>query len=281
MTSPSTSPTLGTRAVVLAGWVVLVGALLGVPSTSEAREAPGPIHAGNTFGWYGSGGLVYDETFVGPLAKRWKRKGPGVVRNQHGMLTLNTASRGTVSATLNRAGQAYGRWETRLRSRVYGKKGASYRVLTELVPAADSKERCGELNIGLNRYRPGASKLGFYIRTRPDNLYQATIRRGFGQDQWHTFAVEVTPKRISWFVDSKVIRSETRKDALSGVKYQVRFTMLAVKGKQMRRARMQMDWLRYWSLKAKNEKSTKAPLTELKDYTLACPPDSTRRMGPR
>ena len=44
---------------------------------TTAREAPGPIHAGNTFGWYGHGGLVYDETFVGPLAKRWQRRGPG------------------------------------------------------------------------------------------------------------------------------------------------------------------------------------------------------------
>src|SRR4029079_272509 len=66
---------------------------------TAAREAPGPIHAGNTFGWYGNGGLVYDETFVGPLNhRRWHVEGPGAVRTQHGMLTLNTANKGTVSA---------------------------------------------------------------------------------------------------------------------------------------------------------------------------------------
>ena len=85
------------------------------------------------------------------------------------------------------------------------------------------------------------------------------MKRGFGQDQWHTFAVEVTPKRISWFVDSHVIRTERRPDALSGRKFQVRFTMQAEKGKRMNKARMQMDWLRYWTLQAKNERSTKAP----------------------
>ena len=83
-------------------------------------------------------------------------------------------------------------------------------------------------------------------------------------------AVEVTPKRISWFVDSHVIRSETRPDALSGRKFQVRFTMEAAKGKRMNKARMQMDWLRYWTLQAKNERSTKAPAAKLTRYTKAC-----------
>ena len=35
--------------------------------------------------------------------------------------------------------------------------------------------------------------------------------------------------------------------------------MEAEKGKRMNKARMQMDWLRYWTLQAKNERSTKAP----------------------
>ena len=116
----------------------------------------------------------------------------------------------------------------------------------------------------------GDNQVNFYIRSRPDNLYQASMKRGFGQDQWHTFAVEVTPKRISWFVDSHVIRSERRPDALTGRKFQVRFTMEAEKGKRMNKARMQMDWLRYWTLQAKNERSTKAPATELTRYTKAC-----------
>ncbi len=238
---------------------------------TAAREAPGPIHAGNTFGWYGHGGLVYDETFVGPLNdKRWRVEGPGAVRTQHGMLTLNTANKGSVSAQMTIPGRAYGRWETRLRQRQYGHKHTPYRVLTELVPVTAEGEGCGEQNIALNKFTMADDKVNFYIRTRPDNVYQASMKRGFGQDQWHTFAVEVTPKRISWFVDSKVIRSETRPDALSGRKFQVRFTMEAEKGKRMNKARMQMDWLRYWTLQAKNERSTKAPLAELTRYTKAC-----------
>ena len=236
-----------------------------------AKAAPGPIHAGNTFGWYGHGGLVYDETFVGPLNhKRWRVEGPGAVRTQHGMLTLNTATKGSVSAQMTIPGRAYGRWETRLRQRQYGHKHTPYRVLTELVPVTKEGEGCGEQNIALNKFTMADNKVNFYIRSRPDNLYQASMKRGFGQDQWHTFAVEVTRKHISWFVDSHVIRTETRPEALTGRKFQVRFTMEAEKGKRMNKARMQMDWLRYWNLNDKAKKSIKAPQPELTTYTKSC-----------
>jgi hypothetical protein len=273
-TIPRPSTGRWARRCVAAGAAVLMAVSLGSASgparADHTHGAPGPVHAGNTFGWYGHGGLVYDETFVGPLAKRWKVEGPGQVRNQHGMLTLNTATKGTVSATLMRPGRAYGRWEIRMRQRQYGHGFAPYRVLTELVPVTDVGEGCGEQNIALNKFTMGRSKVNFYIRTRPDTLYRASMKRGFGQDQWHTFAVEVTRKRISWFVDGHVIRTETRPDALSGRKFQVRFTMLAEKGKRMNRARMQMDWLRYWTLQAPNERSTKAPVTKRTTYTKAC-----------
>ena len=116
----------------------------------------------------------------------------------------------------------------------------------------------------------GGKEVRFYVRSRPDRQFQATLGRRLGQDQWHTYAVEVTPERISWFVDAAVIRSERRPTALSGTKFQVRFTMLAAKGKRMNPARMQMDWLRYWTLQAPNERSTKAPRTEQTTYREAC-----------
>ena len=279
-TTMPVTPLKRSRKAFAAGLTLFLGLSLGAggastpASADHTGAAPGPVHAGNTFGWYGNGGLIYDETFVGPLASRWKVEGPGVVRNQHGMLTLNTARKGTVSATLDRPGQAYGRWETRMRSRVYGKGNADFVVLTELVPALDTAERCGEQNIALNRYRLGTKALKFYIRTRPDNMYESQVKRTFGQDQWHTFAVEVTPKRISWFVDAHVITTERRPAALSGTEFQVRFTMQARKGKRMNPARMQMDWLRYWSLKAPNEKSTDAPQANHTTYGKACGPQA-------
>ena len=57
------------------------------PAVSPAQAdhvhgAPGPIHAGNTFGWYQFG--VFRQEFVGPKPGFWKQKGRGVVRTQNG-----------------------------------------------------------------------------------------------------------------------------------------------------------------------------------------------------
>ena len=120
----------------------------GPAAGTTAREAPGPIHAGNTFGWYGHGGLIDDETFVGPLAKRRHVEGQGAVRNEHGMLTLKTANKGPSASHDTIA---------RPRLRPLGgpppaasvrKKKKPYRVLTELVPVTNAGEGCGEQNLG-------------------------------------------------------------------------------------------------------------------------------------
>lgn len=260
------------RRALAAGTAGLLALSLGsFGGQATAMEAPGPIHAGNTFGWYGHNGLVYDETFVGPLnRKRWHVEGPGRVQTQHGMLTLNTANQGTVSARMTIPGRAYGRWETRMRQRQYGHQNTPYRVLTELVPVTEEGEGCGEQNIGINKFTMADNQVNFYIRSRPDNLYQASKKIGLGQDQWHVYAVEVTKKHIAWFVDSHVIRVEKRPEALTGRKFQVRFTMEAVKGKRMNKARMQMDWLRYWNLNDKSKKPVVGPLAKLTRYTKSC-----------
>ena len=52
--------------------------------------------------------------------------------------------------------------------------------------------------------------------------------------------------------------------------------MQAVKGKRMNKARMQMDWLRYWTLQAKNERSTKAPGHQADDVHAGLPARAPR-----
>ena len=134
-----------------------------------------------------------------------------------------------------------------------------YRVLIELVPAGDRPEECGARNVALAAYTPGQKAATHFIHTRPDNRYVAKKRLNLSDNQWHTFAVEVTRKRISWFVDAHVISTEKRKDALSGVPFAVRYTMQAERGRRMNESRIQMDWLRYWTLENPNKKSVAAP----------------------
>ena len=264
------------RRTLAAGAAALMAISLGSltadsASAVPARQAPGPIHAGNTFGWYGHGGLVYDETFVGPLNhRRWHVEGPGAVRTQHGMLTLNTAKAGSVSATLRGTGHRTGRWEIRLRSRQYSRSHAAYEVRTELVPAAARPQNCGARNIALNSYKLGGNRAHHYIRSLPNRQYSTHTGVNLGTDRWHTFAVELTGRRISWFVDAHVVSTERRPEAMSRLPYTVQFTMVAEPGKRMNRSRMQMDWLRYFTLRKPNSRSVEAPLPSTATYAEAC-----------
>lgn len=228
---------------------------------------PGPVNAQTTFGW---GKPLWQDDFVGPRKSLWKVKGRGVVQNQVGMLTLNTAKRRSISATLT--GHAYrtGRWEIRLRSRRYATAYENYRVVTELIPAGNRKQHCGAKNISLETHRLGRNKARFYLRNRPDTQFTAKRRLNLGADQWHTFAVEVTKRRISWIVDTHVVASERRAAALSGALFTVRFKMKAEPGARMNPSRMQMDWLRYYTLQRPNTKPMLGPRATRGTYGKAC-----------
>lgn len=248
---------------------VLAGSLAPYAAADHAGDEPGPVHAGNTFGWWQS--FVWQEKFVGELPRRWVVEGPGVVQNQHGMLTLNTTESGSVSATLDRAGATTGRWEVRLRSRRYGRGGSNFRVLTELVPDTPEAQHCGAQNIALNSYKIGKTTARLHIRTLPSNEFGGSVTEmDLGRDRWHSYAVEVTPTRISWFVDAHVIHTDRRRAALSAVPLTVRFTMQDVPGKTMNVSRMQMDWLRYWSIETPNTQPIDAPRTTRTTYDAAC-----------
>jgi hypothetical protein len=251
----------------------LAAAILLLASTApseahHAGSAPGPVNAQTTFGW---GKPIWQDDFVGGLKPIWKKAGRGTVRTQNGMLTLNTTRSGSISATLARRGAKTGRWEIRLRSRRYATSAANYTVRTELVPVPTMENHCGARNIVFEGYKLGGNTANLRIRNLPNRSFDAkTPGMNLGNDRWHTFGVEVTANRISWYVDGHVLRTEKRADALSGVPFTVKFTMAAVPGKAMNQSRMQMDWLRQYDLSHSNGRSTAAPLTTPGTFAGAC-----------
>lgn len=239
------------------------------PATqADHANPPGPVNAQTTYDW---GKPAWQDDFIGPRKKIWAvRAGNGNVRNQNGMLTLNTGRSRTTSATLRMKGHETGRWEIRLRQRAYERGHTPYRVRTELIPAGNRDQNCGARNIALESFRLGGNRAHLYIRNLPNLSFNAHTGLNLGRDVWHTFAVEVRAKRISWFVDGHVLRTERRSAALSGVPLTVRFSMAAQKGQRMNQGRMQMDWLRYFTLRKPNSKSVDAPQTRKSVYKRAC-----------
>ncbi len=263
MTSHRTARRLTVLGTTAALFVSLVPA-----SQAHHAQPPGPVNAQTTYGW---GKPLWQDDFVGPRKSIWQvHAGHGNVRTQHGMLTLNTGSSGSVSATLKGSGHDKGRWEIRLRSRRYETGKTPYKVRTELIPAGQREQNCGARNVALESYRLGGSRAHTYMRTLPNRSFNAHTGMNLGNDRWHTFAVEVTGKHIAWFVDAHVLRTERRPEALSGVPFTVRFTMKGEPGKKMNKSRMQMDWVRYFTLRKPNTKSIDAPQTDKRTYADAC-----------
>jgi beta-glucanase (GH16 family) len=260
---------------VLAAAAAAVGASPATPTAGPAASAQVrpvadtyPTNAAKIFRW---GNAQFYDDFISPVKKMWSLNHPSLVRDQHGMLTINgTATSGTVSATLTGHGRSVGRWEARVRAQQYSTKATPYHVVWELIPTYTSTYHCGARSIVLADYALGSNTATMHVRNTPDVDYSASKVLALGPGPFHTYAVEVTADHISWFVDTHVIRTERRDSAHSDAKFKVRFRLVAPDGATMNPGRMQMDWVRYYTLERKNARSIEAPQMDLGTFADAC-----------
>jgi hypothetical protein len=226
-----------------------------------------PTNAAKIFRW---GNAVWKDEFVRPLSTTtWRVNHPSLVRDQHGMLTLDsTPTSGDVVATANGGGHQYGRWEARVRTRLYKGTGTPYRAVWELTPTTGG-EHCGARGIELSDYAIGATSATVHVRNTPGADFTTSKKLPLG-NVFHTYAVEVTPDHVSWFVDTRVVMTERRPAALSGATYRPRFRLVSTPGATMHKGRMQMDWVRYYTLQRKNAHPIVAPAASQGTFADAC-----------
>ena len=86
------------------------------------------------------------------------------------------------------------------------------------------------------------------------------------RESWHTYAVEVTPRRISWFIDAHVVATVRNHRAISDVPLTPRISLRGVPGASMDRARIGVDWVRHFTLKSPNQKPVRAPSPTVTHY---------------
>ena len=225
-----------------------------------------PTNAAKIFRW---GNAQWVDEFVTPLKSMWAVNRPSQVRNQHGMLTLEApATGGNTIARLTGHARQYGRWEARVRGRNYGTSGTAYHAVWELTPT--SNYHCGARSIVLSDYQLGRSRAAMHVRRLPNRDFTVSKPLALTNNQFHTYAIEVTPDHISWFVDTKVIRTERREAARTGATYNARFRLVGSPGNKMIPGRMQMDWVRYYTLDRPNAKPITAPQLTETTFAGAC-----------
>jgi len=267
----------------LLGGLVLITAVLVATAFSVPHRAPQtrpvfvksclgyckhPTNAGKVFRW---GHEAWRQEFeVGHLGSHWKSNHRRAVGQQMGMLTIRAGRHsGTIKVWPDNQAARVGRWEARIRPYERSRSGARYQFTWELVPA-HGDDRCGANAIVLARYKPGDRRVTGSVRTLPTTSFTYSRARDLRNRAWHTYAVEITKHHISWFVDTRVVRTETRPAALSGVKYRPQLVMQAKHGARMRPSWLQADWVRYYTLQRHNARSIKAPKMHKAAYLHGC-----------
>jgi hypothetical protein len=200
----------------------------------------------------------------------WQSTTESLVNQQQGMMTIRARpTTRTIKVWPNDQAASYGRWETRMRAVDLTKGAQPYTYTWELVPV-NAEEACGGRGIVLAQYKPGDEKVRGWVRT-------ADIEFRFGRETdlrsraWHTYAIEVTKDHISWFSDTKVLRTERRPAALTGVKLRPQFRIEGPTDVDLNDSWMQMDWVRYYTLNRPNAQSIEAPHMNKEPYDGSCP----------
>lgn len=255
------------RLIVAVAALALVAPLPGASAQPDQSTVPGKDFAAYDYGWYPLGWAEHFDTKKGvtnqppgPPPRGWVTAGTGTVWRHHGVFSVDADDGdGDLSSTL-RIGKRYkkfGRWEIRFRARHMGTPSAAhedYTVAAELVPARSAAERCGARNIALASYRLDSPVLTQYARGLPDRQFQRKRRGLKFDDYWHTYAVEVSRQKITWFVDSRPSAVVMRKDLRARVPMTLRFSLKGVAGAQMNETKAQVDTVRYFSMKRKAKK---------------------------
>lgn len=255
----------------LLGTLLAASLMAAVPSAARAYDCGATrctafqlVHAGASYGWYPAHWRYeFEDRSVHRVPREWHRSGDADLFQTNGMLTL-VAKAGRraapAAATLTRYQATQGRWEVRMRTSDLTRGHQSYAVQVALVPADRSQRGCGSHDVDLLDFQPRHQRTARFAIHTPGTAYtfRTKLSRAVGNDQWHEFAVEVTPARISWFVDAHVVATE-RRVGTSPVPLQLQARLVPTSGAAMNKARLQLDWARYWTLAKRDARSVAAP----------------------
>jgi len=211
-------------------------------------------------GYEGLAGIKpYDPT---PMTAAWKAQWAvnhwDAIMWRFGMLSITGRADGGEVTMTRKGGQRYGRWESKMVLVARKSKTNSWRALLELVPVKSSQHHCGAQTITYADFTKGTLKGSLQINSLPDNSYQHSVSLPHGTEaSYHSFGVEVAKDHISWFVDDRVVMTETRKKALRHPKLTLRIRLVGTSDGKFpvpadETPLLQFDWNRAWNLKRPN-----------------------------
>ncbi|KAA1419019.1 hypothetical protein F0U44_11185 [Nocardioides humilatus] len=155
---------------------------------------------------------------------------------------------GTSTLTLEDQPAKRGRWEIKERSYRYEQSKRDYGFLLQLVPADPADDDCGAHDLTIARLSPGDDRVSVGVNAGT-STWGRTLS-GYRQHGTHyAFAVEVTARRITWFINGRAVASTDAAAALPSVPMTVRMTLLGHGTAEMNKSVVKIDWVRHYDLK--------------------------------
>lgn len=269
----STPMALALRALLIAAALVVGPAAL-APSSSDttvkdARIAGGAATAASRYGW---GAMQWDFAWEfgesldsGPYrgadiaAGRWIEKTTGTGRavkygggvEFHSALVRNGTNDpdfGDSTLTLVEQPAERGRWEIKERSFQYERAATDYDFVIELIPADPDDYDCGAHNLTIARLSPGHDRVEVGVNAGAVRWHRTFS--GYRQQGTHySFAVQVTGRRITWFVNGQALASLASPAAIPQRPMTLRLGLVGQGAEEMNKAVVKVDWVRHYDLR--------------------------------
>ena len=159
--------------------------------------------------------------------------------------------RGDVWATLQGNQYRFGRWEMR--------GSTTQRGGYELVPAAQASQRCGTAGIVIAETTGPGSAVSFGARSANGRTWGGQTRLDSVPGA-SSFAVQVTRRHITWFLNGTAVGTLRERAALPKGPMTVRITLVGEGHERMRSAKSTVDWVRAYPLTYGRTPTTKKRL---------------------
>ncbi|KAA1427186.1 hypothetical protein [Nocardioides antri] len=182
----------------------------------------------------------------------------GVIRNRD----LDALpDHGTTMLTLRDQAAQRGRWEIRERAERLQSPEADYRFIIELIPDDLTADAC-KRSITIAEVSPGNGSLKIGA-SAGDVRWSKTYDSGFPQSgDNYAFGLQITGRRITWFVNGRAIASLGAAAARPSVPMTLRLRLVGDGAKEMDKSQVKLDWVRHYDLTRGKVPPTGATLTQ-------------------
>jgi hypothetical protein len=251
------------RATIATVTAVAAAACLG-QLVSPLGGAQAANTASASYGW-GKATQVWDWE-RGESTDGWREfaDGTGQVAIYYGQLGLDSGpashgssatSRGDVVAWLGGNAHSRGRWEFRMKSKQWA-IAAPYQIRLELVPADTAPTSCGTTTVTLASWKgytsstpPATTSTAFGV-TSGTSTWTGAAAKLPQANTFHSYALQITDKWMTWFVDGKPVGRLYVNTAPSAFATPLvpRLVLDGAPGTPMTHTNTTIDWDRYYDL---------------------------------